>query len=522
MMWLTNNVLVSLLLTAVGVILWKAVKLLWLRPKWIEKCLRQQGVKGNPYKPFLGDVRELIALTKSLLLTPINFSDDPLPRVAPYIYHMIQKYVDAGTSCFVWIGPIPWLITTEPEKIKEVLTRYQDFHKPDHPITQILMVGLYGQEGDLWAKHRKIINPAFHLDKLKKMVDTMYESCSIMTSSWDKIIAAHGGGPTEVDVWPFLETLAGDIISRAAFGSSYGDGKIIFDLQTEYVNLIMKNPQPSNYIPGWRFLPTKKNRRSRAISREVEGVLTRMIDSRKMEMEAGETTKEDLLGLLLESNKDHDGNEKGTSLTTKEVVEECKLFYLAGSETTLGLFAWTLVMLSKHLLWQHRARTEVFHVFGKHGTPNFDGLARLKTITMIIHEVLRLHSPAYMLMRKVHKDTKLGELLIPGGTEVLMPLCITHQDPSLWGEDAKEFNPERFAEGVSKATKGQAIYFPFSTGPRVCVGQNFSLLEAKLVLATLLQRFSFEVGSNYVHAPWAMLTMKPQHGVNLLLRKLPS
>lgn len=141
---------------------------------------------------------------------------------------------------------------------------------------------------------------------------------------------------------------------------------------------------------------------------------------------------------------------------------------------------------------------------------------------MILHEVLRLYSPAYMLMRKVHKDTRLGELLIPSGTEILMPLCVIHQDPDLWGEDAKDFNPERFVQGVSNATKGQAIYFPFSTGPRVCVGQNFSLLEAKLVLATILQRFSFQLAPNYVHAPCALLTMKPQHGVNLFLRKLRS
>ncbi|KAK9688653.1 hypothetical protein RND81_09G001200 [Saponaria officinalis] len=515
-MEVTNNNLVvtTLILTSVAYMIWKVVKFVWLKPKSIEKWLRQQGVKGNPYKPPLGDVRDLISLTKSLLLLPIHFSDDPLPRVAPYIYHMLQKY---GKMCFIWIGPIPWLITTDPEKIKQVLTRYEDFQKPDHPITQILMVGLYGQEGDTWAKHRKIINPAFHLDKLKRMLHTMYESCKIMTNSWDDEVSKEG--VAEIDVWPFLESLAGDVISRAAFGSSYEEGKIIFDLQLEHVNLIMKNPQPSNYIPGWRFLPTKKNKRAKEIGRQVEGILTRMIESRKKEMEAGESTKDDLLGLLLESSTTH-GNEKGTFLTTKEVVDECKLFYLAGSETTLGLFAWTLIMLSRYPIWQDRARSEVLQVFGNDEVPSFDRLSRLKIITMILHEVLRLYSPAYMLIRKVHKDTKLDELIIPAGTEILMPLCVMHQDPNLWGQDSKEFNPERFSEGISKATKGQAVYFPFSTGPRVCVGQNFSILEAKLVLANILQRFSLELSPNYVHAPCALLTMKPQHGVNLLLRKL--
>ncbi|KAK9674538.1 hypothetical protein RND81_12G239400 [Saponaria officinalis] len=362
------------------------------------------------------------------------------------------------------------------------------------------------------------------MDKLKNVCHTMYESCSVMINSWEELLQSKGGS-TELDVWPFLENLSGDFISRAAFGSSYEQGKRIFDLQAEYVKLALLSLNATNYIPGWRYLPTKNNRRVKEILTEVSETLTRMIESRKAEMEAGASTRDDLLGILLESNMRENecrGSVKERGLTTKEVVEECQLFYLAGSETTSSLLVWTLILLSKHPLWQERARREVLQEFGNDGPPNFDGLSRLKIVTMIINEVLRLYPPAYMLMRKVYNDIQLQELLIPEGTEIVIPLCSIHQDSDLWGDDSKEFNPERFAKGVSEATKGRPIYFPFSDGPRICVGKNFALVEVKLVLSMILQRFSIDLSPTYAHAPYAIMTIKPQHGASLILSKLYS
>ncbi|XP_021845711.1 cytochrome P450 CYP72A219 [Spinacia oleracea] len=522
-----NNLIVGLITTIIVlVILWKVVNGVWLRPKKMEKLLRRQGFKGNPYKFIVGDVKDIIKQTKAALQKPISLDDDHLPRIVCFIHDIIQKH---GKHCIAWMGPTPWLIITDAEKIKDVLTKYEDFQKPNHPFTQLLMVGLFGLEGGTWVKHRRIINPAFHMDKLKSMFHSIQESCSLMTSSWEEIVSkdgsgsGSGSGSSEIDVWPYLESLTGDIISRVAFGSSYEKGRKICALQTEQVNLSIAGPQPSNYIPGWRFLPTKKNRRVKEICKEIEESLTGIIDSRKKEMEAGVGTKDDLLGILLESNMKEikeNGNEKGKGLTTKEVVDECKIFYLAGSETTSTLIVWALVLMSKHPIWQNRARDEVLQVFGKDGVPTFQGLTHLKTVTMILNETLRLYTPAYMLLRKVYKDTKLRDMMIPAGTEILLPLCVVHQDVKLWGEDAKEFNPERFAQGVSNATKGQPIYFPFSTGPRFCIGQNLSMLEAKLTLAMILQRFSFTVSPTYTHAPFGTLTVRPQHGANLILTKL--
>ncbi|XP_057870282.2 cytochrome P450 72A397-like [Cryptomeria japonica] len=135
---------------------------------------------------------------------------------------------------------------------------------------------------------------------------------------------------------------------------------------------------------------------------------------------------------------------------------------------------------------------------------------------MIINEALRLYPPTVFLLRHASEQTKLGKLSIPVGTQSMLPILAIHHDPSLWGTDAKDFNPGRFSEGIAKATKNPMAFMPFGAGPTICVGQNLALLEEKLVLAMILHKFSFVTSPSYTNAPSLLITLKLEYGAQVI------
>lgn len=178
-----------------------------------------------------------------------------------------------------------------------------------------------------------------------------------------------------------------------------------------------------------------------------------------------------------------------------------------------------MILLGQHTNWQDRARDEALKVFGKR-KPDIDGLNHLKIINMILLEVLRLYPVGIGLGRMIHEETTLGNITLPAGSLLQLHMMLLHYDNEMWGDDVKEFKPDRFSEGVSKATKEQASYFPFGGGPRICIGQNFAMLEAKMALVMILRSFSFELPPSYIHAPHTIITLQPQYGAQLILHKL--
>nr|XP_043637182.1 cytochrome P450 CYP72A219-like [Erigeron canadensis] len=498
--------------------IWRILNWLWFKPKQMEKSLREQGLKGSPYKFMFGDMKEMVQMTAEAMSKPMGLTHDIVPRVLPFYHKYLATY---GNNCFTWIGIKPLVHICEPNMIREVLTNYSKFQKPrgGNPLTKLLAKGLAHAEADQWVKHRKILNPAFHAEKLKHMVPTFYMSCCAMMEKWRELVVTSGSS-CEVDVWPYIQEFSADVISRTAFGSSFKEGRIIFELQRELTELIKKAAY-SLYIPGSRYFPTKNNERMKQIDKKVKVIIRSIINKRVVAMKAGEASKNDLLGTLLDSNYkeiNHQGN-RNFGLSIDEVIEECKLFYFTGQETTGNMIVWTLILLSQNTDWQTKAREEVLNVFGDN-IPDLDGLSNLKLINIILNEALRLYPPGIIIRRMVHEETKLGNLTLPAGTLVQVNSLILHHDKDTWGKDANEFKPERFSDGVSKATKGKASYLPFSGGPRVCIGQNYAMLEAKMALSMILKRFSFELSPSYSHAPTVILTLQPQFGAHLIIRKI--
>ncbi|KHG20891.1 Cytochrome P450 protein [Gossypium arboreum] len=266
------------------------------------------------------------------------------------------------------------------------------------------------------------------------------------------------------------------------------------------------------FIPGYRFMPTRRNIRCWKLDKEIRKSLMKLIESRKSDNRRGEDGAKDLLGLMIESSY------SSPDMSVDDIIEECKSFFFAGKQTTSNLLTWTTVLLAMHPQWQVQARDEVLKVCGSRDLPTKDDVVKFKTLTMILNESLRLYPPTIATIRRAKSDVELGGYMIPCGTELLIPILAVHHDQTIWGNDANEFNPGRFSEGVARAAKHPIGFIPFGLGVRTCIGQNLAVLQAKLALSIILQRFTFRLAPTYQHAPTVLMLLYPQYGAPIIFQ----
>ncbi|XP_043700874.1 cytochrome P450 734A1-like isoform X2 [Telopea speciosissima] len=508
------------------VLLLKLMCLLWWRPRRIEKHFAKQGIKGPPYRFFLGNVRELMDLMLKASSHPMPLSHNIVPRVLSFYHHWKKIY---GATFLVWFGPTARVTVSDPDLIREIFAFKSEFYEKNesHPvIKQLEGDGLLSLKGAKWAHHRKIIQPTFYMENLKMLIPVMGKKMEEMLEKWSA--KSDADGEVEIEVSDWFQTLTEDVITRTAFGSSYEDGKSVFRLQGQQMVYAAEAFQKV-FIPGYRFIPTKKNRSSWILDREIKKSLVKLIERRREnsinESEMAEGCHKDLLGLMIRAgaSSESPGSSPATalsSITVRDIVEECKSFFFAGKQTTSNLLTWTTVLLAMHPEWQHKARDEVLMVCGSRDIPTKDAIPKLKMLTMIINETLRLYPPAIATIRRAKADVELGGYKIPRGTEILVPILAVHHDPVLWGHDVTEFNPGRFSEGVGRAAKHPMAFIPFGLGARTCIGQNLAILQAKLAMAVILQRFSFRLAPSYQHAPTVLMLLYPQYGAPIIFRHL--
>ncbi|KAK2981278.1 hypothetical protein RJ640_006979 [Escallonia rubra] len=488
-------------------ILIKFLHKVWWTPIRIQQALRSQGIKGRSYRFLYGSTKEILNMRKESFSKPMNLTHHIFPRIHPHIHTWINAY---GKNFMYWYGPRAHLVVTETELVKEIMNnRDKSYPKVDTEgfRKKLLGDGLVTTEGEKWAKLRKLANHAFHAESLKNMTPAMISSAEMMLERWKQQEGK------EIEVFEEFRLLTSEVISRTAFGSSYLEGQDIFDMLRKLSIIISRNAFKVRIpFPSW-LLKSGDDIESEKLEQGIRDSIIRIIAKKEKSMN-GEVGNfgVDFLGLLVKANHDAD---EGNRITVQDVVDECKTFYIAGHETTTSLLAWTVLLLAIHTDWQEKARQEVLDLFGKE-PPNSDGIPRLKTMNMIINETLRLYPPVVPLLRKVKCETKLGNYNLPANINLVMPTLSIHHDIQIWGENAQLFKPERFSEGVAKATNNNpAVFLPFGLGPRSCVGLNFATNEAKIALTMMLQRYAFTLSPVYIHSPIVILTVRPQHGIQM-------
>lgn len=507
------TILLAIFLSSFIKIAYDTLSCYFLNPRRIKKIMEKQGVRGPKPRPLIGNVLDMasfVAKTTSHDMNSINH--DIVGRLLPHYVAWSKQY---GKRFIFWNGVEPRMCLTETELIKELLSKYSTMSgrswQQQQGSKHFIGRGVLMANGKDWYHQRHIVAPAFMGDRLKSYAGYMVKCTKELVQSLQNAVES---SQTEVEIGEYITRLTADIISRTEFDTSYEKGKQIFHLLTDLQRRCAQATR-NLYLPGSRYFPSKYNREIKLLKMEVERLLMEIIQSRKDCVEIGRSSSygNDLLGMLLnEMQKNKDG---GFSLNLQLIMDECKTFFFAGHETTALLLTWAIMLLASNNSWQEKVRAEVKEVCNGE-TPSVDHLSKLTLLNMVINETLRLYPPATVLPRMALEDLKLGDLHIPKGLSIWIPVLAIHHSKELWGEDANEFNPERFAS--KSFTPGRFI--PFASGPRNCVGQAFAMMEAKIILAMLISRFSFTISENYRHAPVTVLTIKPKYGVQVCLKPI--
>ena len=340
----------------------------------------------------------------------------------------------------------------------------------------------------------------FSLQAMRDYMPKMVDIAEQLMDKWSRLNPGE-----EVDVPADMTRLTLDTIALCGFG--YRFNSFYRDTPHPFVEAMVRTlaeaQARTRQLPIQTRLKIRAQRRVEEDQAFMNGLVDRLIAERRAQGDAADTT--DLLGRML-SGVD---KASGQGLPDSNIRAQCITFLIAGHETTSGLLSFAVYYLLKDPAVLARARAEADAVLGSDAWPTFEQVHRLTYIRQVLDESLRLWPTAPGFSRYPYEDTVIGgRYAIPAHTPITVLTPALHRDPAVWGPDAAEFNPEHVAP-ERLATISPNVYKPFGTGQRACIGRQFALQEAMLVLGMLLQRFDLVDHRNYQLRTKTTLTVKP-------------
>jgi cytochrome P450 len=415
-----------------------------------------------------------------------------------------QRYGDVVR--YRYLGPFFGVMLFRPEHVKHVLQEnHRNYRKTPlllNRFREVVGNGLFTSEGDEWLRQRRTLQPAFHRQRIQAFASTMVSETETMLARWE--VPARTG--VVIDVLPEMRRLVMRIVARSLFGAELGSevddiGRSVLTLLEWTSRRLYLVFDPFGDLP----LPPRRSfeRNLAAVRRYTQ----RFIDLRR----ASPTEHHDLLAMLLEA---HDP-ETDVGLSDTEVHDQVMTIFLAGVDTTVNLLGWTWHVLSTHPECAQRVRGELQSVLNGRA-PVIEDLPRLPYTSMVLEETMRLYPPAWATTRITVSDDEIDGYRMRSGESVLLSQWVTHRLPEFW-DNPEGFDPERFTPERSK-NRPRFAYFPFGGGPRQCIGNTFAMMEAQIIVATILQRYRLDLAPGAVIRPKPVIGLRPAPGVPVRLK----
>jgi len=402
---------------------------------------------------------------------------------------------------FIW----PAVLLVRPDHVKHVL---QDRHAAYDKNTMdwrmlrpVLGESLLTSDGDTWLAQRRLMQPAFHRERIAAFGELMVEQTAAMLERWER--PARDG--ETLDMAAEMSRVTLDIVTRALFGAVVeADADAVGEAVTSLNRQFIENGfSLQGLVATYTGRPTRPARRSLAL---LHGIMNDIIAARRSAPEPGS----DLLSLLLAA-RDED---TGAGMDDAQMRDQALTLFVAGHETTANALAWTWYLLARNPQALACLHDELSRMLGG-SLPTVADLPGLTYTRMVLDEAMRLYPPAWATSRNATEEDEIGGYRIRKGALVALSPWLTHRHPEIWPEP-HAFRPERF-EPDAVAARPKFSYFPFGGGPHLCIGNSFATHEAVLVLATVAQRYTLTRADSRPVEPEPMVTLRPRGGLPMKL-----